>query len=88
MHFKDVRRDKEKECREKGLTFQGSFLNGMFTVPGDGDLDFKPVFDKLVANNYKGWIVVEAEQDPDKANPLEMAQIAHKYIQEHLIEGK
>ncbi len=88
VHFKDVRRDKEKECREKGLTFQGSFLNGMFTVPGDGDLDFKPVFDKLVANNYKGWIVVEAEQDPDKANPLEMAQIAHKYIQEHLIEGK
>lgn len=59
----------------------------MFTVPGDGDLDFKPVYDKLIANNYKGWIVVEAEQDPSKANPLEMAQIAHRYIKQHLIEN-
>lgn len=85
VHFKDVRRDKEKDSREKGLTFQGSFLNGMFTVPGDGDLDFKPVYKKLIENNYKGWIVVEAEQDPEKANPLEMAQKAHKYIENELI---
>lgn len=85
VHFKDVRKDKEKEAREQGLTFQGSFLHGMFTVPGDGDLDFKPVYDKLIENNYKGWIVIEAEQDPDKANPLEMAQIARKYIDTKLI---
>lgn len=85
VHFKDVRRDKEKDSREKGLTFQGSFLNGMFTVPGDGDLDFKPVFKKLTENNYKGWIVVEAEQDPDKANPLEMALKAHDYINNELL---
>lgn len=85
VHFKDVRKDKEKEARKQGLTFQGSFLHGMFTVPGDGDLDFKPVYDKLIKNNYKGWIVIEAEQDPDKANPLEMAQIARKYIDTKLI---
>lgn len=85
VHFKDVRKDKEKEAREQGLTFQGSFLHGMFTVPGDGDLDFKPVYDKLIENNYKVWIVIEAEQDPDKANPLEMAQIARKYIDTKLI---
>ncbi|KRK33076.1 myo-inosose-2 dehydratase [Loigolactobacillus bifermentans] len=85
VHFKDVRFDKEKECRQKGLTFQNSFLNGMFTVPGDGDLDFKPVFQKLVEHQYQGWIVVEAEQDPAKANPLEMAQIAQKYIQNELL---
>ena len=85
VHFKDVRKDKEKEARKQGLTFQGSFLHGMFTVPGDGDLDFKPVYDKLIENNYKGWIVIEAEQDPDKANPLEMAQIARKYIDTKLI---
>lgn len=88
VHFKDVRRAQEKDSREKGLTFQGSFLNGMFTVPGDGDLDFKPVFKKLIDNNYKGWIVVEAEQDPDKANPLEMALKAHKYIKEELLQNK
>ncbi|AKP67871.1 myo-inosose-2 dehydratase [Companilactobacillus ginsenosidimutans] len=86
VHFKDVRLAKEKECREKGMTFQQSFLNGMFTVPGDGDLDFKPVFKELVDHNYKGWIVVEAEQDPDKANPLEYAQKAHKYIEDELLK--
>lgn len=85
VHFKDVRKKQEDDSRAKGLTFQQAFLNGMFTVPGDGDLDFKPVFKKLVENNYKGWIVVEAEQDPDKANPLEMAQIARKYIDNNLI---
>ncbi|MFC6323870.1 myo-inosose-2 dehydratase [Companilactobacillus baiquanensis] len=86
VHFKDVRLAKEKECREKGMTFQQSFLNGMFTVPGDGDLDFKPVFKELVDNNYKGWIVVEAEQDPDKANPLEYALKAHNYIENDLLK--
>lgn len=85
VHFKDVRKDKEKDSREKGLTFQGAFLNGMFTVPGDGYIDFKPVFKLLTEHNYKGWIVVEAEQDPDKANPLEYAQKAKKYINEELL---
>ncbi|MCP0888108.1 TIM barrel protein, partial [Ligilactobacillus sp. WILCCON 0076] len=85
VHFKDVRRDKEKDSRERGLTFQQSFLNGMFTVPGDGYLDFKPVFKELVEHNYKGWIIVEAEQDPEKANPLEMAQKAHKYMFDNLV---
>lgn len=85
VHFKDVRKKQEDDSRNRKLTFQQAFLNGMFTVPGDGDLDFKPVIDELVKNNYKGWIIVEAEQDPAKQNPLEMAQIAHKYIQNELI---
>ncbi|MCO6543338.1 MAG: myo-inosose-2 dehydratase [Lactobacillus sp.] len=86
VHFKDVRKDKEKENREKGLTFQKSFLNGMFTVPGDGDLDFKPVFQTLIDHQYKGWIIVEAEQDPEKANPLEYALKAKQYINEELLK--
>ncbi|MCH5461756.1 myo-inosose-2 dehydratase [Lactobacillus sp. LC28-10] len=85
VHFKDVRFDKEKDSRERGLTFQGSFLNGMFTVPGDGNLDFKPVYKELIDHGYKGWIVVEAEQDPDKANPLEYALKAKKYIDQELL---
>lgn len=80
VHFKDVRFEKEKESRELGLSFENSFLNGMFTVPGDGDIDFRPIFEKIVKNNYKGWIVVEAEQDPDEKNPLEMALKARKYF--------
>lgn len=85
VHFKDVRKKQEDDSRNRGLTFQDSFLNGMFTVPGDGDLDFKPVMKELVDHNYKGWVIVEAEQDPAKENPLEMAQIAQKYITNELL---
>lgn len=86
VHFKDVRKVQEDDSRKRHLTFQDSFLNGMFTVPGDGDLDFKPVYKKLVDHGYKGWIVIEAEQDPEKANPLEMALIARKYIDNELLK--
>lgn len=86
VHFKDVRKAKEKENRDQGLTFKQSFLNGMFTVPGDGDLDFKPVFKALTNHHYKGWIIVEAEQDPDKANPLEYALKAKDYIDKELLQ--
>ena len=54
----------------------------MFTVPGDGDVDFAPVFDIVNQSEYEGWYIVEAEQDPAKANPLEYAQIARKYIRQ------
>jgi len=53
---------------------------GVFTVPGDGCIDFSPVFKCLKNANYSGWWVVEAEQDPAKANPLEYAVKARSYI--------
>lgn len=81
VHFKDVRKKEEKICRDDHKTFMNSFLTGMFTVPGDGDLDFAPVMETLIKNKYDGWIVVEAEQDPDKHNPKEMAEKAYNYIQ-------
>ena len=34
--------------------------------------------------NYSGWLVVEAEQDPAKANPFEYAKIGYKYLTETL----
>ncbi len=55
---------------------------GVFTVPGDGDVDFEPIFDVLEKAGYEGFVVVEAEQDPAKANPLEYALKARKYIAE------
>ena len=61
-------------------------MNGMFTVPGDGDLDFKPVYQLLKDNGYKGWIVVEAEQDPKKHDPFEMALKAKNYIDTELLD--
>ncbi len=85
VHFKDARRHVLEDCRQDGRSFMQSFLSGMFTVPGDGCIDFKEVFRFLTENGYKGWIVVEAEQDPDVAHPLEYALMARRYINEQLL---
>ncbi|WP_172255703.1 myo-inosose-2 dehydratase [Saccharibacillus deserti] len=85
VHFKDARQNVLDECRGSGKSFMQSFLSGMFTVPGDGCIDFKEVFDFLIAGGYKGWIVVEAEQDPEAAHPLEYALMARRYINERLL---
>ncbi|WP_026575811.1 myo-inosose-2 dehydratase [Bacillus sp. UNC438CL73TsuS30] len=85
VHFKDVRLEVLNQCKEEGKSFMQSFLSGMFTVPGDGFIDFKKVYETLVGHNYQGWIVVEAEQDPSIAHPLEYALIARNYIDEKLL---
>ena len=80
VHFKDVRNEQLRICRAEQKSFLGSFLGGMFTVPGDGNIDFSLVLDFLVKHQYRGWIVVEAEQDPKIYNPLEYAQKGYKHI--------
>lgn len=85
VHFKDVRQNVKEQCKKMGKSFQQSFLAGMFTVPGDGCIDFTKVYKKLINSNYHGWIVVEAEQDPQIAHPLEYALMARGYIDEKLM---
>jgi len=85
VHFKDARLKIIEKCKQEGKSFQQAFLQGMFTVPGDGCIDFREVYKTLLKHGYSGWIVVEAEQDPDVANPLEYALIARKYIDRHLL---
>lgn len=80
VHFKDVRPNKLEEAKAANKSFLDSFLHGMFTVPGDGCINYKEICNFLVENDYKGWIVVEAEQDPAIANPLEYALMGRKYI--------
>ena len=58
---------------------------GIFTVPGDGDIDFKPIIDLLKKGQYKGWIIVEAEQDPNKANPYKYAKKSKQYLDQWLL---
>ena len=82
VHLKDVRLPIRDEARKEGWSFLQAVKNGVFTVPGDGDVDFAPIFDVLAENNYQGWVVVEAEQDPAKANPFEYAVKARNYIRE------
>lgn len=82
VHLKNVRFAMVEKAKREKWSFLQAVRNGTFTVPGDGGLDFTPVFDTLKSAGYKGWWVVEAEQDPAKANPLEYALIARRYIRE------
>ncbi len=82
VHLKDLRMAVRKKAVEGNWSFLKSVREGVFTVPGDGDVDFTSIFDILEESGYEGWVVVEAEQDPAKADPLEYAMKARKYIAE------
>lgn len=82
VHLKDVRQEIAFKVKDEALSFLDAVKLGVFTIPGDGAIDFKPVFEILADRGYKGWMVVEAEQDPAKANPLEYAIAARKFIRE------
>ena len=86
VHCKDIRKDILENSILKNLSFRDSFLDGVFTVPGDGCIDYKPLLNILYENKYNKWLVVEAEQDPIKANPFEYAQIGHSYLVKTLSE--
>jgi inosose dehydratase len=61
-------------ARSRQWTFLDSVLNGAFTVPGDGVIDFASIIELLKQHDYKGWLVVEAEQDPAVAPSYEYAE--------------
>lgn len=82
VHLKDIRRDVMERCNATNRTFIESVMEGVFTVPGDGVIDFAPIFRVLADANYAGWLMVEAEQDPAKANPLDMARKARAYLRD------
>ncbi|CUU22494.1 Inosose dehydratase [Duffyella gerundensis] len=82
VHLKDVRDDVVAQIRNEKKSFLDGVRAGTFTVPGDGVIDFRPVFALLDERGYTGWMVVEAEQDPALANPFEYAVKARKYIRE------
>jgi inosose dehydratase len=83
VHLKDMRAEVVKKVRPEGWSFLQAVRNGAFTVPGDGCVDFDSVFELLAAAGYTGWLLVEAEQDPALADPLEYAIMARKFIREH-----
>ena len=80
VHCKDIRKNILEKSLQNDLSFRDSFLDGVFTVPGDGCIDYEPLFKTLYENNYEKWLIIEAEQDPKKANPLEYAKIGHNYL--------
>ena len=80
VHLKDIRPEIVKKVKEEKLSFLQGVRLGTFTVPGDGSIDFKPVFEILDKAGYKGWLLVEAEQDPAIADPFKYAVKARNYI--------
>jgi inosose dehydratase len=82
VHLKDMRPAIRKKAVKEKWSFLRAVKEGVFTVPGDGSIDFVPIFQALKKAKYSGWWVVEAEQDPAKANPLEYAIKARAYIRE------
>ena len=69
VHFKDIRPAVLASVLERDAAFLDAVVDGAFTVPGDGSIDFYAVARQLSAVDYRGWIVVEAEQDPQRAPP-------------------
>lgn len=80
VHFKDIRPEVVKDVRDNNKSFLDAVIAGAFTVPGDGCIDFQAVANKLKDMNYSGWIVVEAEQDPAKANPFTYSKKGYDHI--------
>ncbi|UNT71746.1 myo-inosose-2 dehydratase (plasmid) [Bacillus sp. N447-1] len=84
VHLKDIRSEVMTRVKEQDLSFLEAVKAGVFTVPGDGAIEFDEVFTTFAASNYTGWFIVEAEQDPVLANPFEYAVKARRYISEKI----
>lgn len=86
IHLKDIRQDVLDEARAEQVDFVTCIRKGVFTVPGDGCLDFAPIFKELLDRDYRGWAMLEGEQDPATHNAYEYASNALNYIHSLLIK--
>jgi inosose dehydratase len=84
VHLKNIRQSVLDESKKTGRSFLNSIRAGIFTVPGDtaGAIKFEPILQELAKANYEGWLMVEAEQDPNNTNPLKDALTARTYLRE------
>jgi inosose dehydratase len=80
VHCKDVRRAALVEARRRDQSFLDAVVDGVFTVPGDGCVDYRALLEILRGAGYSGWLVVEAEQDPAKAHPLTYARMGFAHL--------
>lgn len=82
LHVKNVRNRVADAARQGGMGFEFAVVEGAFTVPGDGGIDFVKIFDILKEHNYSGWLLVEAEQNPLTSEPYLYAKLAREFIRE------
>lgn len=82
VHCKDIRWSVLKVARQEDMSFLDAILAGVFTVPGDGMIDYYAFARLLAEIGYSGWAVVEAEQDPVKAPPAKYAKMGYRHLTE------
>ena len=82
VHTKDIRQDIMAGVDRTKDSFLDCVLRGIFTVPGDGMIDYGRFMQELAEKKYEGWVIVEAEQDPAKANPYEYACMGYRALQQ------
>ncbi len=82
LHCKDIREPVLRRCLNKDCSFLEAVLDGVFTVPGDGCIDYPSIFSALHKVEYEGWAVVEAEQDPSIATPSTFARLGCDNLRE------
>jgi len=87
VHCKDVRPEVARMARNRGWSFLEAVINGAFSTPGEGCVDFARVIDILRGAGYRGWLVVEGEQDPAVAPAYRYADMAYRLLRS-LVEGK
>ena len=80
VHCKDVRRSVLDRCLNRDSSFLDAVLDGVFTVPGDGSVDYPAVLAPIARAKYRGWLVVEAEQDPAVAPSVECANLGYRNL--------
>ncbi|WP_077319597.1 myo-inosose-2 dehydratase [Virgibacillus proomii] len=81
IHLKDVRQHILNKARVENYSIRKSIRSGIFTVPGEGCIDFVPIFKTLMEKKYTGWALIEGEQDPIEHPPYEYAQRSKAYIE-------
>jgi inosose dehydratase len=82
VHAKDIRKPILTAIEPDKDSFLDCVLRGVFTVPGDGMIDYVRFMQALAEQQYQGWIVVEAEQDPAMADPYEYACMGYRALQQ------
>src|SRR5690606_19195787 len=87
VHLKDVRPQVLAQANAEGWGFLERVRRGVFTVPGDGCVDFAGVLQTLDENEYEGWMILEAEQDPAVVDPVRYAAQGKAHLLEILKSG-